>query len=229
MSWQEHSGACPSDWLPLLDHRFDPEAAEPADWPRLRTHLDGCARCREEACAIDPTLAFGRMPEVQIDAADIASMKQAVATLRRGRALETESAAAEAPLAGLSIGRFSLSRRAMAWAAAVTLVVAGGSLAERALWDGRQAVAVSEPTVEEPAFAVDEALATERIEIASDPRLILDDMAMEMLAEDIADGPIVESIDPGSTVYTLASQPSSTRAAVAWVINPSVELRPPGV
>ncbi len=225
MSRQEGSRGCPSDWLPLLDHRFDPEVAEPADWPRLRAHLDGCARCREEACAIDPTLAFGRLPEVYVDAADIASMKQAVATLRRGRELETESAAVEKQLPR---GRFALSRRVMGWAAAVTLVVAGGGLAERALQDGRQAVAEPDSMVEE-ASASDQTFATERIEIVADPRLILDDLAADVLANDIADGPIVESIDPGSTVYTLASQPSSTRAAVAWVINPSVELRPPGV
>ncbi len=58
--------ACPN-WRELLADRFDRPTAEPEGWGEALAHFDGCPICRREACAIDPTLVFRRLPAPSLD------------------------------------------------------------------------------------------------------------------------------------------------------------------
>lgn len=110
-------------WSALLEHRFA-EGPEPAEWPESAAHLDGCPACRRIALAIDPTLVFQRLPEPAAQATtDVEAMRQAVAGLRRARALGV--AAPEAAEVGSLVagGRGRLLRAA----AAAALVIGLGS------------------------------------------------------------------------------------------------------
>jgi hypothetical protein len=83
--------ACPN-WTDLVAHRYARAEQEPRGWGDALAHAEACARCRQEAIAADPTLVFRRLatagtPREARDV-DVAAMRQAVATLRRARALE---------------------------------------------------------------------------------------------------------------------------------------------
>jgi hypothetical protein len=106
--------SCP-DWRSLAAHRDDPRTAEPASWRQALAHLDGCAVCREEAYAAEPTLVFRRLPALDRDAAaEVESMRQAVAVLRSGRRAEA--------------GRRGAAARWRRWAAAAVFALAALSL-----------------------------------------------------------------------------------------------------
>ena len=77
--------ACPElSWQLLLAHRFDVRAGEPAELGAALDHLDACPACRREACAIDPTLVFKRLPpiaDLDFDS-EAERMRQAVSGMR---------------------------------------------------------------------------------------------------------------------------------------------------
>lgn len=56
---------------------------EPQAWDDALRHLDSCDACFDEAMDADPTVLFRRLPAPETSAADIASIKDAVATMRR--------------------------------------------------------------------------------------------------------------------------------------------------
>jgi hypothetical protein len=110
--------SCP-DWTTLAAHRRERRGVEPDGWPAALEHFDSCPECRREALAADPTLVFRRMPEVKMtpadEAAEAASVRQAVAAMRTASRLEA-------------------SRRSSAgwrrWAAAAVLAAAALSLGQ---------------------------------------------------------------------------------------------------
>src|SRR5262249_26577001 len=62
-------------------------------WNGALAHLDaGCPDCRESALRADPLLAFRRLPELELsaaeEAAEVEAMQGAVAALLRARSLE---------------------------------------------------------------------------------------------------------------------------------------------
>jgi hypothetical protein len=85
--------SCP-DWRHLAAYRQEGSATtEPAGWPEALEHLDHCPACRQSAVHADPTLLFRRLPGLAAEmsageeAAEVESMRQAVATLRTARRL----------------------------------------------------------------------------------------------------------------------------------------------
>ena len=70
--------SCP-DW-PSLVRRRD---RVPEVWDAALEHFDGCSRCRDAALAAEPTLLFRRLPAPAPRGDEIATMKEAVAALRR--------------------------------------------------------------------------------------------------------------------------------------------------
>lgn len=108
--------ACP-DWRRLAAHRLDRAADEPEGWGEALGHLDGCAACRREALAADPTLVFRRLPvqEISADAAagEAESMRRAVAAMRAASRVQ---AAVEGKARRAGWGR---------WAAAAVLALVG--------------------------------------------------------------------------------------------------------
>jgi hypothetical protein len=82
------------DWRQQLAYRFDPDAVAPGDWPEARRHLDDCLSCRQEAVAIDPTLAFRNVAAWSPGADESESIRLAVRALRRTRQLQGDAAAA---------------------------------------------------------------------------------------------------------------------------------------
>jgi hypothetical protein len=114
--------SCP-DWRHLAAYRHEGSAttatAEPAGWQEALEHLDRCPACRQSAVHADPTLLFRRLPGLAAEmsageeAAEVESMRQAVATLRTARRLEPPAeraawkhwvAAAALAAAALSLG-----------------------------------------------------------------------------------------------------------------------------
>ncbi len=80
--------ACPN-WRELLSSRFDPRAAEPEGLASALAHFDVCPACRREACRIDPTLVFRRLPSPAIDFdLEAERMKLAVAGIRASERVE---------------------------------------------------------------------------------------------------------------------------------------------
>jgi hypothetical protein len=110
--------SCP-DWTTLAAHRRERRGVEPDGWPAALEHFDSCSACRREALAADPTLVFRRMPEIAMtpadEAAEVASVRQAVAAMRTASRLEDSqrssagwrrwAAAAVLAVAALSLGR----------------------------------------------------------------------------------------------------------------------------
>jgi hypothetical protein len=121
------TGPCP-DWRDLTAHRNDgpgPGIEEPAGWPAALEHLDGCPACRRTALEADPTLLFRRLPALSLEmsasteAAEVESMRQAVAAMRTARRLEPPReravwsrwlAAAALAAAALSLGTGQVRR-----------------------------------------------------------------------------------------------------------------------
>jgi hypothetical protein len=67
------------DWNRL---REQSDAAESLR-DELRPHLRICVECRRTALKVDPTLAFGSLPAVEVSAAELREMQQRVAGARR--------------------------------------------------------------------------------------------------------------------------------------------------
>jgi hypothetical protein len=110
--------SCP-DWTTLAAHRHERRGVEPEGWRAALEHFDSCSACRREALAADPTLVFRRMPGMALtpadEAAEVDSMRQAVAAMRTASRLESSrrtfagrrrwAAAAVLAVAALSLGR----------------------------------------------------------------------------------------------------------------------------
>jgi hypothetical protein len=130
--------SCP-DWNTLTAHRRGDErssAAAPEGWDDAMDHLEGCADCRDQAIAADPTLDFRRLPAIEASRDEIADMRAGVAALRRaGRVAESPAASR------------SLDAGASTWwgRAAAAAILAAGLLS---LQPG-----IEEPTSEWPALS----------------------------------------------------------------------------
>lgn len=118
--------SCP-DWKGLTAWRRQRDGVEPAGYRGALAHFDGgCAACRRQALAADPTLMFRIVPVIDIPEAqevdEVEAMRQAVAAMRtasRMEALETRrtrqgwwkwASAAVLAVAALSVstdGRFA--------------------------------------------------------------------------------------------------------------------------
>jgi len=79
MSCREHPH---TDWRALVARR-DESGENPAGWDEAMSRIDACGDCRRLALMADPSLVFRRLPRVETGAADVESMRQAVASLRR--------------------------------------------------------------------------------------------------------------------------------------------------
>ncbi len=108
--------SCP-DWNRLAALR-EREGSDPAGWSEAVSHLDACPHCRPAALAADPLLVFRRLPAAEMtpaeEAAEVDSMRQAVAAMRAAKRLESVrrtagwrrwAAAAVLALASLALGR----------------------------------------------------------------------------------------------------------------------------
>jgi hypothetical protein len=109
--------SCPP-WRALAAER-EASGADPRGWTQALAHLDGCPTCRREAIAADPLLAFRRLPAPAATAAEVETMRQAVAALRRAGRVPAEARPAASSLARL--GGLGAVRRAAAAAALVAV------------------------------------------------------------------------------------------------------------
>jgi hypothetical protein len=80
-------------WRHVRDTRDTRDGEEPAGYREALAHLDGgCALCRRQALAADPTLMFRAVPVMEIPAAqeidEVAAMRQAVAAMRTASRME---------------------------------------------------------------------------------------------------------------------------------------------
>jgi hypothetical protein len=71
---------CPN-WGQLAAAR-DASPADPPGWDQALRHLDECPRCRPEAMAADPLLAFRRLPPLLVAEDEAERMRLRVAALR---------------------------------------------------------------------------------------------------------------------------------------------------
>ena len=113
------STSCP-DWPALVARRDGGD--EPPAWREAMVHLDACGDCRDAALAADPTLVFRRLRHAAVEpAADVDSMRQAVAALRRA----SRVTAVEAGVEPGSPRRRAAGHRLRQAAAALLLTAAG--------------------------------------------------------------------------------------------------------
>lgn len=168
--------SCP-DWLHLAALQDD----EPDAWAAALEHLDSCEACFDDALAADPTVLFRSMPVPQMSAEDIASIQDAVHTMRRTEPLARRE---EPP-------RRRFGWRHLATAAAImgAAVLSGGG------WTDGLRFADNPPAAQ-----VAEASAVE-----SDIESVSNDELPEIL-----DVPLVEDLDPsyGSVVQVMDSDMS---------------------
>ncbi len=78
--------SCP-DWQDLC-RRHEADLDDSPEWRSALEHLDDCATCQVDAPEFDPALLFRRLPAFEVGSDDIASMKQAVASMRRGQTIQ---------------------------------------------------------------------------------------------------------------------------------------------
>jgi hypothetical protein len=130
--------ACPN-WPALLAPRFERKAAPNAEDNAVESesladalaHFDTCPACRREACRIDPTLVFRRLPAAALDfEVEAERMRLAVAGMRASERVETRHATAGSPLGRRLRNR--LHSHGARWAlaaglAAASLVLGGRS------------------------------------------------------------------------------------------------------
>jgi hypothetical protein len=123
---------CPSrrEWRERIAHRFDERRREPESWGDDLAHLESCDACRDITLELDPTLLFrplaAPMPDLD-EAAEVASMRQAVTALRRAERVERHEDRSWADLPWTPWNR---------WAAAALVVLSAVSLGAGALRDG---------------------------------------------------------------------------------------------
>ena len=113
-----------TDWKSLIARR-DAAAeagASEVDVSAALDHVDHCDACRRKALMADPSLVFRRLPRVETTAADVESMRQAVASLRRASRVTSVEAEVET---AASRRRFAIGHGLRRAAAAVLLAAAG--------------------------------------------------------------------------------------------------------
>jgi len=141
--------ACPN-WRELLSPRFErpkaTTATEPEGLALALAHFDACPACRREACRIDPTLIFRRLPATALDfEVEAERMRLAVAGMRASERVETRHATA----VGRPLGR-RLRGHGARWALAAGLAAASLVLGGR----GDLAGSRSEPSGRPASLAV---------------------------------------------------------------------------
>lgn len=137
------------NWTLLIADR-DAGGEDPADWQSALDHMDDCDDCRKQALAADPTLVFRHLPPVTVDAAEVASMRAAVASLRQAsRTLDrAESAPPSQP--AFVRGAGDQARRV---AAALVLAAAGLGVWFAAGQGEDPATVIALPAITAPAVA----------------------------------------------------------------------------
>lgn len=96
--------SCP-DWRRLAALREAQPESDPPGWEAVRNHLASCPKCRREAVAADPLLAFTRLAAPPADPGLEREMQGAVAAMIRAARLETPRRSARATgLAKLAAG-----------------------------------------------------------------------------------------------------------------------------
>lgn len=129
---------CPSpgQWTELLAHRFEVNRDEPEGWSQALAHMEECASCRQTAVDRDPTLLFRRLttPVPELDpAAEVVSMQQAVAAMRRAERVErAEQRKRRSPGGTWSFG----GRWAAAAVVALSTLSLGAGIWNDGLWWG---------------------------------------------------------------------------------------------
>ena len=78
--------SCP-DWRALV-RRHEEAPGDSPEWRSALHHLDDCPACQSAAPAADPMLLFRRLPAPEASRDEIETMKQAVASMRRGQTVE---------------------------------------------------------------------------------------------------------------------------------------------
>lgn len=79
--------SCPN-WNALLAHRDSEPNLDPDAWVSAMEHLESCDLCRQEAFSAEPSLLFQDLPSLSVEADDVATMKSAVAAMRRAEPLQ---------------------------------------------------------------------------------------------------------------------------------------------
>lgn len=116
--------------LELVDHHQRQPDADPPRWNDALAALAEDDSLRDAALEVDPLLLFQDLPQVEVDARDVAEMKRSVRELRRSR--EVESALEpKRTTPRLAAGRDSSRGRGLrSWhlAAALATLLLGASL-----------------------------------------------------------------------------------------------------
>lgn len=148
--------SCP-DWPSLVALQDE----EPEAWASAIEHMDSCDTCFDEALAAEPTLLFRRMPAPRASEVDLASIKDAVATMRRTEPMTR-------PAAPKAVRHW----RSMATAAAIllTAVLTGGGWTGQASLDNVASVDLSHPdeVIELPLTNYDEVPHFEQMPLVED-------------------------------------------------------------
>lgn len=194
--------SCPRDWEGLLAHRFDPRQAPPADWRQASAHLDRCPDCLRRAEAIDPTLLFRALPEIEIGDDEVAEMQRAVATLKASSALRPQTRGWRLRrLVAAREARGERPRTLLRLAAAVLLVVGLGTGTALLPGDGESSLEAGGAVAEsfEPVTGWTE------------------------LEPPVEDAPIVEGVvSPVARVYSFPAP--DEEVAVVMVIDPTLDV-----
>ncbi|MEP7011926.1 MAG: hypothetical protein ABJC13_16500 [Acidobacteriota bacterium] len=150
--------ACPN-WRELLAPRFERSPnAEPEGLAEALAHFDACPACRREACRVDPTLVFRRLPAAELDFdLEAERMMLAVAGMRASERVErVEGRAATLSRHPLS---HPISRRlrgqGLRWALAAGLAGASLLLGGRGEWAANPADSAGRPQDAAPLAASD--------------------------------------------------------------------------
>ncbi len=196
---------CPN-WERLLAHRFDPELDEPEDFREALGHLDHCDDCRIAAYEADPSLIFLGMPAVEVSAAEVRRVAEAVTTLRQGlELLERPAAAAAKPAFKLDGWRVA----AMVALAAV-LGTAGGRWLERGVPAPLPAAPATVPVMTAAAGTA-EAAAEELVQAT-------------FAGVNWREAPVIETVSsPEARVYTYPARPDA-KLALVMVIDPNLDV-----
>lgn len=157
----------------------------------LRRHADGCAPCREQALRRDPTLVFRHLPSPTVTAADIESMQQAVAAMRRGNRIGRPDAASE---------KVAPTRRGRTWsaqlrAAVLAVALAGAGAGLLMPWEREVPVSV-EPGPVESGIAESGIVAAEPLSTQS-PVAVGANEAFDR-------GPLIENVEDFDEVIQMA-------------------------
>lgn len=206
--------ACPN-WRELLEPRFErPKAmaadiaTEPEGLALALAHFDACPACRREACRIDPTLIFRRLPAAALDFdVEAERMILAVAGMRASERVETRHAMALGRPLGGPLGR-RLRGHGARWALAAGLAAASLVLGGRGDHGGQVDLAGSRL---EPGRAASLAVSGEVVPASFD-RLEAVPAAVESAVEDLG--------RPDARIYQLDGE----RLSVVMIVDEKLDV-----